>query len=239
VCGKAKGLVTITRALQKALADRHGKIAPSGVVPDGARLPPELPPFAEVHSPPRVYYIGQLYPWKGVDLLVEAIRELNDAELVIVGGLPPEPDLDRLKRLAASLSLGDRVRFRGFVPPRELPAERANADLFVIPLLESTTARLFTSPLKLFEAMASGRPIIASDLPSIREILTHEENGLVVPPGDARALAAAIKRLLSDRELSRRLAARAFEDVKAYSWDRRAQAIEELLLSLSESNSPP
>jgi glycosyltransferase involved in cell wall biosynthesis len=233
VCCGAAGVVTITRALEKALEERHGKIAPFRVVPDGTRLPEGLPAFEGLHSPPSVYYIGQLYPWKGVDVLVEAMRHVNGAELVIVGGLPPEPDLDRLRSLASRLSLEDRVRFRGFVPPPELPAERANADLFVIPLLDSTTARLFTSPLKLFEAMASGRPVVASDLPSMREILIHEENALLVPPGDARALAAAIERLLRDRDLSRRLAARAFEDVKAYSWDRRAEAISTFLGSLT------
>jgi len=232
VCRDAAGVVTITGALLKALGERHARIAPSRVVPDGSRLPKELPAFEGPHSPPRVYYIGQLYPWKGVDVLVEAMRHVNDAELVIVGGLPPEPDLDRLKSLASSLSLEDRVRFRGFVPPPELPVESANADLFVIPLLDSTTARLFTSPLKLFEAIASGRPVVASDLPSIREILTHEENALLVPPGDARALAAAIERLLRDPAFSARLAARAFEDAKAYSWDRRAETISSLLESL-------
>jgi glycosyltransferase involved in cell wall biosynthesis len=232
VCRGAAGVVTITGALEKALEERHGKVARSRVVPDGTRLPEALPPFPGVHSPRRVYYIGQLYPWKGVDVLVEAMRHVEGAELVIVGGLPPEPDLDRLKHLASSLSLEDRVRFRGFVPPPELPAERTKADLFVIPLLDSTTARLFTSPLKLFEAMASGRPIIASDLSSVREILTHEENALLVPAGDAHALAAAIERLLRDRDLSRRLAAREFEDVKAYSWDRRGEAISSFLESL-------
>jgi glycosyltransferase involved in cell wall biosynthesis len=234
VCRGGAGLIAITGALLQSLEDRHGKIARSSVVPDGARLPEALPRFGASHSPARVTYIGQLYPWKGVDVVVEAMRLLEDAELVIVGGLPPEPDLDRLKALASRLSLGDRVFFRGFVPPPALEGERANADVFVIPLLDSTTARLFTSPLKLFEAMASGRPLVASDLPSIREILTHEENALLVPPGDPRALAQAIERLLRDSALSGRLAARAFEKVKAYSWDRRAQGIEEFLLTLRE-----
>jgi glycosyltransferase involved in cell wall biosynthesis len=232
VCRGAAGMVTITGALLKALEERHGTIAPSRVVPDGARLPNEVPTFEGLHSPPCVYYVGQLYPWKGVDVLVEAMGQVKDAELVVVGGLPPEPDLDRLKRLASSLSLEGRVRFRGFVPPPELEAERANADLFVIPLLDSTTARLFTSPLKLFEAMASGRPVVASDLPSIREVLAHEENALLVPPGDAHALAQAIESLLRDPALSARLASRALEDAKTYSWDRRAEAISEFLESL-------
>jgi glycosyltransferase involved in cell wall biosynthesis len=229
VCRDAHGVVAITDALLQALESRHGKIDRSCVIPDGSRVAAEPPAFEGPHSPPSVYYVGQLYPWKGVDVLVEAMRYVPGAELTIVGGLPPEPDLDRLKALAARLFLGDRVRFRGFVPPPELPAERAKADLFVIPLLDSTTARLFTSPLKLFEAMASGRPVVASDLPSIREVLTHEKNALLVSPGDARALAGAIERLLRDRDLSLRLAARAFEDVKAYSWDRRSEAISRFL----------
>jgi glycosyltransferase involved in cell wall biosynthesis len=234
VARRASGIVTITEALRQALAARHGEIAPSAVVPDGCRLPSSPPTEPASHPPPvRVVYIGQLYPWKGVDVLVEAMRELDDVELVIVGGLPPEPDLDRLERLASDRGLGSRVRFRGFVPPPELASERTSADLFAVPLLDSTTARLFTSPLKLFEAMASRRPLVASDLPSIREVLGDGVNALLVPPGDPVALATAIRRLADDPALSRRLAARAFEDVKAYSWDRRAERLVRFLSGLS------
>lgn len=228
VCRGARGVVAITRALEEALTKRHGPMAPTRVVPDGCRVEPEPPPH-RLSEPPRIGYIGQLYPWKGVDVLVEAMTRVPRAELVIVGGLPPEPDLERVKRLSTSLGLGERVVFRGFLPPRELPAERARLDLFVIPLLESETARLFTSPLKLFEAMASGCPIVASDLPSIREVLTHERNALLVPPGEPSALASALNRILEEPELGERLAAKAFEDVKDYSWDRRAERLARFL----------
>ncbi len=80
--------------------------------------------------------------------------------------------------------------------------------------------------------MASGRPIVASDLPSIREVLTHEDNALLVPAGDAKALASAFERILGDRELSERLAARAFEDTQAYSWEARADKIRTFALGL-------
>ena len=176
-------------------------------------------------------YVGQLYPWKDVDVLVRAMQDVPRGELTVVGGLPPEPDLERVKRLAAELGLEERVHFRGFVPPPELDAEKRQASVFVIPNLDSTTARLFTSPLKLFEAMACGRSIVASDLPSIGEVLEDGENALLVPPGDATALAGAITKLLSEPELAERLASRAFEDVKAYSWDRRAERIEKFLRS--------
>src|SRR3989304_2238961 len=87
----------------------------------------------------------------------------------------PEPARERRRDLARRLGLSARVHFRGFLPPPQVAAERLKADAFVIPLLDSTTARRFTSPLKLFEAMASGRPIVASDLPSLREVLRNEE----------------------------------------------------------------
>jgi len=230
VCRGAAGVVTITSALLESLETRHGPIGCSRVIRDGCRasetpLPP-LPPLGG--GRPQVYYIGQLYPWKGVDVVIRAMTRIEGATLVVVGGLPPEPDLERVRALALELSLGERVRFTGFLPPPELEAERRKASVFVIPNLDSETSRLYTSPLKLFEAMATGRPIVASDLPSIREVLTHEENALLVPPGEPEALAAAVERLFGDAALSERLAARAFEHVRNYSWESRGAAIEEL-----------
>lgn len=223
VVDNATGIITITAALLGALVARHGAIAHSLVAPDGCRAAEAMPP-APAHG--KVMYIGQLYPWKGVDVIVEAMKEVPGGELVIVGGLPPEPDLERVKRLATELDLAARIRFEGFVPPPELDSEKRQASVFVIPNLDSTTARLFTSPLKLFEAMVSGRPIVASDLPSIREVLEDGVNALLVPAGDPRAFAAAINKLLAEPDLAKRLASRAFEDVKAFSWDRRAELIE-------------
>jgi glycosyltransferase involved in cell wall biosynthesis len=231
VCRRASRLVTITEELERFLDRSYGSLAPTEVIPDGARVVDEIPSLreAEPGDPIRVTYIGQLYPWKGVDVLLEAAKELPDNELVIVGGLPPEPDLDRTRALAGKLSVSDRVVFRGYLPPTELEEERRSADIFVIPLLESTTSRHFTSPLKLFEAMAAWRPIVASDLPSIREVLTDEVNALLVPPGDPKALARAVRRLSEDRELRARLACRAGEDVRKYSWDERGRKIVQLL----------
>jgi glycosyltransferase involved in cell wall biosynthesis len=74
--------------------------------------------------------------------------------------------------------------------------------------------------------MATGRPIVASDLPAIREVLRHEQNALLVPPGDATGLARGIQRLMGDRELAARLARQALSDVDDYTWDRRAARLE-------------
>ena len=82
---------------------------------------------------------------------------------------------------------------------------------------------------KLFEAMASGRPSVASDLPSLREVLRNEENALLVRSGDTKALAAALQRLADEPETAARLAARAAKEVKRYSWDERGRRLGALL----------
>ena len=84
------------------------------------------------------------------------------------------------------------------------------------------------SPLKLFEYMASKRPIVASDLPSIREIL-NEESAILVEPGNPKALAEGIKKVLQDEELAKKLAENAHRDVQQYSWEKRAEKILEFM----------
>ena len=239
VCRKASRLITITRELQLFLERAHGSLAPVEVIPDGAHVPNQIPPLREPEAgtPIRVTYIGQLYPWKGVDTLLEAMVELRGERLVIVGGLPPEPDLDRTRNQARHFGVSDRVEFRGYVPPARLIEERRTADIFVVPTLDSVTARHFTSPLKLFEAMAAGRPIVASDLPSLRVVLTDGVNALLVPPGDSKALAEAVRKLAGDRQLRARLAQRAGEDVRRYSWDERGRRIAHLLAEIRKRTS--
>ena len=102
------------------------------------------------------------------------------------------------------------------------------ASVLALPNPASAISTRFTSPLKLFEYLAAGRAIVASDLPSIREILHNEADALLVPPGDASALAGAIRRLLDDPALAARLARAAFEAAPQYSWDRRAEKLETL-----------
>ncbi len=236
VCTSATRLVTITSELRQCLTKLYGRLAPGPVIPDGARVPDRPPTFRHLEKGERlqVYYIGQLYPWKGVDTLLEAMQELPEQEMVIVGGLPPEPDLAHHPELAKKLGVADRVCFRGYLPPTRLAEERLRADVFVVPLGDSLIARHFTSPLKLFEAMAAGRPIVASDLPSVREVLEDGLNALLVPPGDSHALAAAIRRLAGDEELRKRLAAAAGKSIQQYSWDERGRRIFRLVKEICE-----
>jgi glycosyltransferase involved in cell wall biosynthesis len=190
------------------------------------------PPDADHADTPRppltVGYAGHLYVWKGVDVLLEALAAVPGVQGLIIGGHEAESDLGRLRALATRLRIDGRVSFTGHVPPCAVPSRLARADVLALPNPASAISTLATSPLKLFEYMAAGRPIVASDLPAIREVLTHERNGWLVPPGDPRTLADGIRRLSDDPALRNRLARAALESVAEYSWARRAERLEAL-----------
>jgi glycosyltransferase involved in cell wall biosynthesis len=144
---------------------------------------------------------------------------------VILGGLPGEADLERLRARVEALGLKERTELRGTVAQPLVAEELARASVVAVPFLKSAMTERHTSPIKAFEALAAGRPIVCTDLPSSREILAHERTALLVPPGDAHALAAAIRRLLGDHDLATRLARNAFDEAPAYSWDNRARRL--------------
>jgi glycosyltransferase involved in cell wall biosynthesis len=229
-------LLPLTRACAEILEERYG--APSDrvvVVPD-ATTPPVGPLPPRDASNRTVVYAGQLYRWKGVDTLLEAMAELTEARLIVLGGRgrPDDPDLLARRERARDLGIADRVDFRGFVPHAEVRAAIAGASVAVLPLPDNLMARFFTSPLKLFDYMAAGAPIVASDLPTVREVLGDGDNALLVPPEDPAALAAAIRRLLVNPGLADRLRRTAFEQVRSYTWDGRAARIIEALKRRTE-----
>ena len=174
-------------------------------------------------------YAGHLYAWKGVDILIEALAALPEADGLIVGGHHREPDLGRVRALAGRLDLGSRVTFAGLLDPPLVRAALATASVLALPNPESAISTRFTSPLKLFEYMAAGRPIVASDLPAIREVLTPDVDAVLVKPGDPAALAAGIRRVLGDPAFASRLAGAAFARVRTFTWDRRAALLERVL----------
>jgi glycosyltransferase involved in cell wall biosynthesis len=225
----AAAFVSTTAGIRDSFAEAFGARTGARVVPNGCDVPPGRSPAPAGDGPPRVLYAGQLYPWKGVDVLLEAVSRVPEARLVVVGGLAGEPDLHRLQALAERLALGDRVEFKGTVPPAEVARELARAAVVAVPFLHTAMTERHTSPLKAFEAMAAGRTVVASDLPSTREVLRHGETAWLVPPGDPAGLADGLRRLLTDRALAERLAEAAFAEAPRYSWDARGRTLADIL----------
>jgi glycosyltransferase involved in cell wall biosynthesis len=222
----ADGYVTITATLGREMAERFGDRPDVAIVPDGVRLDPARRWVSRpAGAPATVGYAGHLYPWKGADVLLEALATLPATRGLIVGGHPAERDLDRTRALAVRLGISDRVEFTGLVAPGQVRVRLSETDVLVVPNPASAISA-YTSPLKVFEYMAAGRPIIAADLPALREVLRNGENALLVEPGSAAALAGGIRRLLDDRATAERLARRAFADVVDYGWNSRAARLE-------------
>lgn len=226
----ADGYVTITQGLADDLASRFGARQHLAVVPDGMRMS-QRPP-ASLPADPVVGYAGHLYAWKGVDVLLRALALVPRAKGLIVGGHDKEPDLARVNALANQLGIADRVTFTGLVEPAKVPDHLAKAMILVLPNPASAISTRFTSPLKLFEYMAAGRAIVASDLPSIREVVRDNEHALLAAPGSPEALAAAIQKLIEDRALAEKLARAAYADAPKYTWGRRAEKLEALFTAL-------
>ena len=173
-----------------------------------------------------VLYTGHLYDWKGVHVLAEVARVMPSTYFVFVGGTPYHQRAfkERHRDIANILLVGHRRH-------KDIPLFLRAADVLVLPNSahagdnpRSTYSRNDTSPIKLFEYMASGRPIVASSLPSIREIL-NEQNAFLVQPDNPEDLKRGIEKALGDTATARQRAARAREDVRVYTWEKRASSM--------------
>jgi glycosyltransferase involved in cell wall biosynthesis len=223
---RASAFVATTAGIRDTFAEQFGARSGVAVVANGCDVPADRTfPGLATARPPRVLYAGQLYPWKGVDVLVEAVARVPAARLVILGGIPGEADEARVRARAQALGIADRVELLGMVPQPEVARELARARVVAVPVRRTEMTLRHTSPLKAFEAMAAGRPILASDLPSSREFLRHGENAWLVPPDDPAALGEGLARLLDDDALSERIARAAFGDAVSFSWDARARRL--------------
>ncbi len=229
IAPRADGLVAISRAAANALVDklnidpRRILTAPSAI---SRRLLDHDVDRREARRrlgwphEPMVLYAGQFLPGKGVDLLLDAAPRLG-ARLVLLGGS------GAYYRAAVERVRAQRlpVDVIGFVPPTQVPLYLAAADVLILPTTEAFSTAAYTSPLKLFEYMAAHRPVVASDLPALREILRHNKNALLFRSGDVDDLVSQVRRLLNDPRSAERLAQRAFDEVQHYTWEARAESI--------------
>jgi glycosyltransferase involved in cell wall biosynthesis len=151
---------------------------------------------------PRVLFVGRLVYYKGVEILIRAMARCPGT-LTIVGTGPLESSL---RAAAAEHGVADRVRFAGDVADDDLPAFYQACDLFVLPSIARTEA----FGIVQIEAMAAGRPVVSTNLPTgVPWVNQHEVSGLVVPPGESAALGDAMRALLENRTLRETLGAQA------------------------------
>ena len=223
-----------TERLIRAVHDR-----PIVRIPFGAALEPATAAEAAPRSsrpdtaPFRLLFVGRLVERKGVTHLLDALptlRARRAVELDVVGDGPLRAELATRAR---ELGLGDVVRFPGFLPERELGDLFARADTFVLPAVEDAKGDVEGLGVVLIEALVHGLPVVASESGGIVDIVQHERTGLLVPPGDAAALAAALERLATDPMLRERLARAGRQHARVtFSWDGIIDRLVELYRSL-------
>ncbi len=171
-----------------------------------------------------ILYAGHLFDWKGIDTLFSAAEYFDDDRLIVVVG-GTEADLKKHKLKLNDRQFKNRIKMLGHKTHKLIPVFLKASDVLVLPNSgKEAVSRSFTSPLKLFEYMASKRPIVASDLLSIREIL-DENSAILVKPDDPVSLAEGIEKALRDNVLSDKISYNAFEKVRRYSWSNRARDI--------------
>lgn len=205
-------------------ARRKIHVVPNGVRPE--RFPedvcPSLPAAPGVFT---VCFVGTLKAWHGVPILVDAFARLHAAapltRLLIVGD---GPEREKITTDVAARGLQAAVHFTGAVPPEAVPALLASSEVAVAPY--PALRNFYFSPLKVYEYMAAARAVVASRTGQLEKMIKPGVNGLLVPPGDPAALAAALDQLRTDAGLRQRLGRTARARVlREHTWDAVARHI--------------
>lgn len=230
--GKFLGMVSISEELGKSFVKNNGLSEEKLLIEqDGVDLK-NFKPYHEkeearqkigIHTErPIIIYCGHLYDHKGIPIIFEIAKKMKYCRFLVVGGLPH--DIDMRKSQCKTMGLNN-VYITGFVPYNQVPIYLYAADVLVLPNSKNHFLSETTSPLKLFEYMASKRPIVASDLSNISTVLKHNQNALLAQPDDPSDFKKQILYLLDHPDISLKIADRAFMQVKFFDWDERARRI--------------
>lgn len=195
------------------------EIIPNGI--DYERFAKAPEPFEKYkEGGPNILFVGRLEKRKGLKYLIRAMggvwEQFPKARLIVVGAGRP---LEDYRRLVETHGL-ENVEFVGFASSEDLSRYYQSCDVFCAP---STGQESFG--IVLLEAMASGKPIVASDIPGYRWVVNHGVEGLLVPPKDERALTASMVRLLSEPELMARMSLAGKMRAEEFSWDKVAERV--------------
>lgn len=200
------------------------------VIPNGVdmSLMPGEPPRTPLSPPVRLGWVGTFGPWHGAEVAVEAMAQLpEDVCLTMIGEGRGKADCEGI---ADSLGIRDRVRFTGRLPHDEVVRELARCDILVSPHVPVGDTPFFGSPTKIFEYMALRRPIVASRLEQIGEVLEDRRTAVLVEPGNVDDLARGVRDVLARDDAGQSLAEAAYAEAAArHSWVSRARQIIDLL----------
>lgn len=234
--------ITVNSNYTKGQLDQYNHFShPISVIPMGfnsQKIHSAAPKFNK-DSKISILFVGRLIIWKGVDTLIYAINHIKDIypgiELIIIGD---GPERLRLETLAKNLGLIKIVRFTGKVSDDILNRFYDLSQIFVLPSKPHEGIVMEGLGVVLLEAMASGVPVIGSNIGGIPDIITDGVNGLLVPPGDPETLAFAMMTILDNPDLAEKFAQEGLRTVKdRFSWDKISdQFIEVYQEVLHESN---
>jgi len=220
-------VIAITQGLADALKRNFDVEREFVVIPSATSLPDETGQKNWNLAAGEIVYAGSFYDWKGVDDLIAAGQWLPGFRITLIGG--DEKGVSRLKSRVHPG--GADFSFAGHLTHAEVLERLRSSCIAVLPNRAGSVSE-FTSPLKLFEYMASGCAVVASDLPVLREILADDEAAWF-QPGDPKGLAGAIRRLASDPVLAESLGERLAERAKEYSWQARAGRLLQTVMALT------
>lgn len=241
----ADAVVAVTDGIKRqlvaeyAVAERAVHVVGNGVNTEVFRPRPSAEARARLGlqaQDPIVGFVGNLHRWQGTDFLIEAapaiLSAVPGAELHIVGDGATR---ESLEQSVSRLGVREHVRFHGQVPYGDVPAFISACDVLIAPLIPKPTGDSGYSPLKLYEYLSSGRPVVASRLDGL-EVVEREGLGRLVPPGDVDALAAAVVELLADDQARAEMGDRARRiALERFGWDRAAERTIEILHGVAGS----
>jgi len=223
------GIIATVSAIVEDIRADYGAEIEACVVPNGVDLDLALAARTQAAvrqgTRPRALYLGSLHPWKGVETVVHAlVHSQHRVELLVAGGEARR--ILELQSLAEKLGVADDVRFLGPVDPARRFELIRDVDLALLPLTaRSGMASRYTSPLKLFEYLAMGKAILASDLPSVRSVVTNGIDVLLSLADTPEDWAANMLKLVDDAVLRQQLGEAASRKGQQCGWTARAESI--------------
>lgn len=225
VLDNASLIVANSAGSADSLKKLYGVQKPIWVLPNGVQYPDALPQKPWSESRRHLIYAGSLFGWKGVDDLVDAMGHLPGFHLAVIGGSAEQ--IARLKMRPACPE--DRIIFHGHLAQHEVQALLANACVAILPNRADTDSA-FTSPLKLFEYMAAGCAVVATDLPAIRELLGNDGAGWAIANAPV-SLAQAIRHVCEQPDGGAGLGALSRTRVRQFTWENRGKELLSLIVA--------